>query len=179
MQVQYKFYRIDKDAVSITLPLLSNYKYEKVNNYIVAIQYDYLDKGYKDLLEYMSDKPVSQYIFTTSIFYKLLTNLVERNIDLYEIKLNMLFEEDNDEIMKLVQKINKNIEKEKTLNDLLDLLKWFNYDEGIDISYMTFGLTNNNQRCRFHFYNNGVVTIDSDKIIVQVFDLLRSIIWGG
>lgn len=175
MQKQYKIYKIDKNAIDITLPLLNKYSYEKISDYIVAIQYDYLNNGYRELLEDMSNISVSQYIITTSVFYKLLSYFVDNSLEVYEIKLNALFEEDNDNLLKYIRKINQKNEIEDALKSLLEILEWYNYDEGIDISHMTFGMKYNNQNCRFHFYNNGILAIDSEKIIEPVFDLLKSV----
>lgn len=175
MQKQYKLYKIDKNAIDSTLSSLNKYSYEKINDYIVAIQYDYLNNGYKELLETMSDLPVSQYIVTASGFYKLLSGLVENGLEIYEIKLNVLFEEDNMRLLQYIRKINQKVAIEDSLKSLLEILKWYNYDEGIDISHMTFGMKYNNQNCRFHFYNNGILAIDSEKIIQPLFDLLKSV----
>ena len=91
MQRQYKLDRIDKDATDDTFSLLSKYNFVKLSDYIVAIQYDYLNNGYKELLESMSNVMVSQYIFTTSVFYKLLTYFVSNELRVYEIELSAVF----------------------------------------------------------------------------------------
>ena len=54
--------------------------------------------------------------------------------------------------------------------------KWYNYDEGIDISHMTFGMKMDGRNCRFYCYNNGILAIDTEKIIIPVFELLRGIL---
>lgn len=176
MQKQYKLYRIDRDVVDDVMPLLDNYMYEKVSEYVVAIEYDYLNNGYKKLLEDMSEMPTTQYIITASVFYKLLLYFVKNGIDIYEVKLNALFEEDNDCLYKYIKDINQNKDDEILMKSLLDMLKWYNYDEGIDISHMTFGMKQDDRICRFYFYNNGVLAIDSEKIIVQLFRLLKDVL---
>lgn len=175
MQKQFKLLKIDKSAIDSTLPLLNKYSYININNNIVAIQYDYLQNGYKQLLEIISDMYVSQYIITTSVFYKLLSYFVENGLEIYEVKLNTLFEEDNMNILKYIRKINQKSDVDNSLNSLLEILKWYNYDEGIDITHMTFGMKYNNKNCRFHFYNNGVLAIDSENIIEPLLDLLKNV----
>ena len=69
MQKQYKLYRIDKDTANDVVPLLNKYTYEKINEYLVAIEYGYSGNGYKELLEEMSEIPVTQFIITASVFY--------------------------------------------------------------------------------------------------------------
>lgn len=175
MQTQYKIYKIDENAIDITLPLLDNYKCEKISDSIIAIQYDYLQNGYKELLEKMSELRVSQYIFTSSVFYTLLSYFVDNGLNIYEIKLNILFKEDNDDLTKFIRLINQKRDVEKALGSLLEILKWYNYDEGIDINHMTFGIKCDEQYCRFHFYNNGILAVDSDKVIVPLLSLLKNV----
>lgn len=175
MQKQYKLYKIDRDELDTTLGIISKYTYERISDCVVAISYDYMNNGYKELLEEMSGLSVSQYIFTTSKFYNLLTKLVKKDLELSDIKLNDLFEDDNNTILKYIMRLNQNNDKEKSLESLLNELRWYNYDEGIDIIHMAFIILCNEQRCKFHFYNNGVLAIDSDKIVQQVFMLLREI----
>ena len=93
MQKQYKLYRIDENAIDDVKPLLNDYLYEKINQYIIT-------------------------------FCK----------------------------------------------------KWYNYDEGIDISHMTFGMKMDGRNCRFYCYNNGILAIHTEKIIIPVFELLRGIL---
>lgn len=175
MQKQYKLYKMDKNAIDSTLLSLNKYSYEKISDYIIAIQYDYLNNGYKELLETMSNLPVSQYIITASGFYKLLSRLVENELKVYDIKLNSLFEEDNVKLLQYIKRINQKTDVKDSLEALLEILKWYNYDEGIDINHMTFGIKYNKQNCRFHFYNNGILAIDSEKIIEPLFELLKSV----
>lgn len=175
MQKQYKFYKVDQNAMDSILPVLCKYSYKCVNNYVVAIEYDYMSNSYKELLESMSELPVSQYIFTTSVFYKILINMMHESVEIYDIKLNSLFEEDNKDIAMCINKINKQ-NREQMLDELLTTLKWYNYDEGIDISYMSFGVICDEQICNFHFYNNGIIAIDSGKSIEKIFGMLKSIL---
>lgn len=175
MQRQYKLYRIDKDATDDTLSLLSKYNFVKLSDYIVAIQYDYLNNGYKELLESMSNVMVSQYIFTTSVFYKLLTYFVSNELRVYEIKLSAVFEEDNLNLLNSINKINRKEDIENSLSSLLEILKWYNYDEGIDISHMSFGMKYITKYCRFHFFNNGILAIDSEDIIQPLVALLKNV----
>ncbi|MBS4931941.1 MAG: hypothetical protein KH020_11610 [Clostridiales bacterium] len=182
MQIQYKVYRLDKVNRENTIDKLNHNKeivYKFIDDDIVAIQYDYLKWTYKDLLEYMFDiENISQYIFTTSKFYNILNYFVKESISISDIKLVSLFEEENEKIYSYIQKINNNIEKENNLNKLLEDLQWYNYDEGIDINEMSFRIKaqNSSQRSKFHIYNNGVIAIDSDKIIEQVFMLMKKVI---
>ncbi len=182
MQVQYKLYRLDKLNRESTIDKLKyndELIYKFINDDIIAIQYDYLKWTYKDLLEYMFDvQNISQYIFTTSKFYNILNTFVKQEISISDIKLVSLFEEENEKIYSYIQKINNNIEKENNLNKLLEELQSYNYDEGIDINEMSFRLKiqNSSQRSKFHIYNNGVIAIDSDKIIEQVFMLMKKVI---
>lgn len=176
MQKQYKLYRIDRDAVADVMPLLSKYTYEKISKYTVAIEYDYFDNGYKKLLEEMSEMPATQYIITASVFYKLLLHFVKKGIDVYDVKLNALFEEDNDSLYKYIKALNQSKNDESVMYDLINMLKWYNYDEGIDISHMTFGMKQDGRNFRFYFYNNGVLAVDSEKIIAQLFLLLRDVL---
>jgi hypothetical protein len=176
MQKQYKLYRIDKDTANDVVPLLNKYTYEKINEYLVAIEYGYSGNGYKELLEEMSEIPVTQFIITASVFYKLLLHFVKSGVNLYEVKLNALFEEDNDCLYKYISAINQKKDDEGVMGELLDMLKWYNYDEGIDISHMVFGIEQGGRRFRFYFYNNGVLAVDSEKIIVPLFHLLKDIL---
>lgn len=176
MQKQYKIYKIDKNANDSTLLELSKYDYVKINDYAVAIQYDYLLHGYKKLLESMSELQVSQYIVTASVFYKLISNLVENGLEIYEIKLNILFEEDNTRLQRYITKINQKSDTKNSLEGLLEILKWYNYDEDIDISHVTFGIKDDNRNFRVYFYNNGIVAIDSEKIIHSLINLLKNLI---
>lgn len=176
MQKQYKLYRIDKDAVADVMPLLNKYTYEKISKYIVAIEYDYFDKGYKKLLEEMSEMSATQYILTASVFYKLLLYFVKKGLDVYEVKLNALFEEDNDCLYQYIKALNQSKNDENAMRELIDMLKWYNYDEGIDISHMAFRMMQDGRNFKFYFYNNGVLAVDSEKIIVQLFLLLRDVL---
>jgi len=176
VQKQYKIYKIDKVAVDDVMPLLDKYMHERINEYIVAIEYDYLNNGYKKLLEEMSELPVTQYIITTSVFYKLLLYFIKCGIDIYELKLNAIFEEDNDCLYGYIRTINQRKDNESAIRELLELLKWYNYDEGIDISHVTFGMMQENRKYRFYFYNNGVLAIDSEKIVKPVFKLLKDVL---
>lgn len=182
MQTQYKVYRLDKVNRKATIDKLNQNKeivYKFIDDDTVAIQYDYLKWTYKDLLEYMFDiENISQYIFTTSKFYNILNYFVKESILISDIKLVSLFEEENEKISSYIQKINNNIEKENNLNKLLEDLQWYNYDEGIDINKMAFRIKvqNSSQRSKFHIYNNGVIAIDSDRIIEQVFMLMKEVI---
>lgn len=176
MQKQYKLYKIDKDKVAVTIPHLNKYKYKKLSENIVAIEYDYLNNGYKELLESMSKMATTQYIITTSLFYKLLSFFVKKGLDIYEVELNALFEQDNDSLHKYIREINQKKDDDNTVNTLLEVLKWYNYDEGIDINHMTFGMKSGNRNCRFHFYNNGVLAIDSEEIENQLFELLKDVL---
>lgn len=173
VQKQYKLYKMDKNAVDDVMPLLDGYIYEIINQYLVAIEYDYLNNGYKKLLEEMSELPMTQYIITTSVFYKILLSLVKKGIDIYEVKLNVLLEEDNDCIDEYIRKINQDKQDGSLMDSLIDMLKWYNYDEGIDISHMTFGMKINDRNCRFYFYNNGVLAIDDEVIVAPLIELLK------
>lgn len=182
MQKQYKLYKLDKNEIDKTIDrlneIISKPRYKKINDVIIAIEYDYSRNGYKQLLEVMSELNVSQYIFTTSRFYNILNRIVSENLILYEIKLNSLFKEDNNIISKYIAKINYEDNKERFLKLLLEELKWYNYDEGIDISNMSFGIKvdGSQRKCRFHIYNNGVVAIDSSLIENKVFKVLEDIV---
>ncbi len=176
MQKQYKLYRIDKDAVNDVMPLLNKYTYEKINKYLVAIEYGYSGNGYKGLLEEMSGIPVTQFIITASIFYKLLLHFVRNGVNILEVKLNALFEEDNDSLYRYIKAINQKKDDERVMGELLDMLRWYNYDEGIDISHMVFGMKQGGRGFRFYFYNNGILAVDSEKIIMPLFDLLKDIL---
>lgn len=176
MQKQYKLYKIDKDVVDDVMPLLKKYVYEKVNECVVAIEYDYLNNGYKELLEKMSEIPATQYIITTSIFYKLLLYLVKSGIDVYEVKLNALFEEDNLSLHRYIRAINQSKNDDNVMTELINMLKWYNYDEGIDISHMTFGMQQEDRNYRFYCYNNGVLAIDSERITMPLFKLLKDVL---
>lgn len=175
MQIQYKLYKIDKKNMSDVIEKIANrYTYICIKDSIVAIQYDYSANGYKELLEFMANLDASQYIVTTSKFYNILTKMVKQNLRVYEIKLNALFEEDNEHILRYISRMNVDkVAKEDILHELLEELRWYNYDEGIDIAHMSFGLKNKAYFSRFYIYNNGVVAVDEDSYAVDIFELLK------
>lgn len=181
MQKQYKLYTLDKNGIDSTMDklniIIGELRYKKINDVTVAVEYDYSKNGYKGLLESMSELDVSQYIVTTSRFYNMLNELINRNLTLYEIKLNSLFEDDNNIISKYIKHINGNNDKKKYLELLLEELKWYNYDEGIDICNMSFVIKDDGDRnFRFHIYNNGVVAIDSDVVENKIFNILGTVV---
>ena len=75
-----------------------------------------------------------------------------------------------------INNINNNIDKDISMHRLLDLLQWYNYDEGIDLNYMSFWIEKEQRKCSFYIYNNGVVAIDVESICDEVIDLLREIV---
>lgn len=176
MQKQYKIYKLDKDAIDITLPSLNKYKYKMIKNCFVAIEYDYIDNVYTEMLEFMSETATSQFIITTSTYYKLIDCFVKNNLKVYDVKLNDIFVEDNVKILECLREINQREKVEKALNKLFEILRWYNYDEGIDISCATFGITSGKRNIRFYLYNNGVLAVDSEIILEELFTLLENVI---
>lgn len=182
MEKQYKLYKLDKNEIDSTIDKLDKVigkeKYKKINNFNVAIEYNYLENGYRELLEVMSELKASQYIVTTNKFYNILKNFISKGMTLYEIKLNSLLKEENDLLYQYICKINSEKDKNKFLDLLLDDLKWYNYDEGIDISSMSFGINveDSQRKLRFHIYNNGIVAIDSILIEDMVLESLKAIV---
>lgn len=182
MQLLYKLYKIDKNQMESTLINIKkeciNYECERIGKLIVAIRYDYMNCGYKQLLDIMSQFAVSQYIFTTSRFYNILKKIITRDIYVVDIKLNSVLQTENDTLSKYIRDLNQSNEKQKELQKLLKELEWYNYEECIDISSVSFKtkLANSSQYVRFHIYNNGIIAIDSELAKQQVFDLFMEMV---
>lgn len=176
MQKQYKLYKMDMDATDMVLSKLKKYRYLKIGNRCVAIEYDYMNNSYKKLLDDMSELDISQYIITANVCYNMIRKFSEKNIVINEIRLNSLFEDDNSDIIKYIKRINTNKEKEKNLQLLLDLLQWYNYDEGIDVEELSFTISKMQRKIQFHIYNNGVLAIDNEMIVEEVTTLFSDIL---
>lgn len=177
MQRQYKLFKISKNKVDFTLKKLNEKRnFIRITESVLAVEYDYMKNGYKKLLDDMSELSAMQYIITTSIFYKILTCMVKKGVTIKEIHFNELFNDDNLLIGEWINNINNNIDKDISMHRLLDLLQWYNYDEGIDLNYMSFWIEKDQRRCSFHIYNNGIVAIDVENICDEVIDLLREIV---
>ena len=175
MQKQYKIYKIDTDKITETLSKIDMYNVIRIDREYIAVEYDYHNRTYGELLEFMFELPVSQYIFMASTYYSLLKYLVENSFRVYEIKLNSIFKDENEEIQKYITLLSTD-KKDKILNTLLSDLRWYNYDEGIDICNMSFGIKKDNMFGAVHIANNGVVSIDKEKIEDEVFDIIKEIL---
>lgn len=173
---QFKLYKIDKDSVNDVMQSLNKLTYKRISEYIIAVEYDYLKNGYKKILEQMSELDVTQYILTSSRFYNLLLSLLSKDVDVYKVELNYVLEEDNEYIQEYIANINKNKKDKYSIKKLIDMLTWYNYDEGIDIAHIDFGIMINKRICQFSFHNNGVLLIDLDISIDYIFDLLKDIL---
>ena len=177
MQRQYKIFKISKNKVDFTLKKLNEKRnFIRITESVLAVEYDYMKNGYKKLLDDMSELSAMQYIITTRIFYKILICMVKKGVTIKEIHFNELFNDDNLLIGEWINNINNNIDKDISMHRLLDLLQWYNYDEGIDLNYMSFWIEKEQRKCSFYIYNNGVVAIDVESICDEVIDLLREIV---
>ncbi len=183
MQKQYKLYILDLDNIKITLSKL----YEKFteaeivilseNN--IAVQYDYDKKDYKYVLEKMNALNATQNIITASKFYTLLKYCISKEIFIESIKLTETFEEDNNRLEKCISKINYNKENtQEYMQMLLSELKWYNYDEGIDIKSMSFSVRIDSKpiNVKFYVYDNGVVLLDDEEVSDKVFEVIKVLI---
>lgn len=180
MQKQYKLYILDLNNIEKTFgKLYQNFTSDEIiklseNN--IAVKYDYLKKDYKYVLEKMSEIPSTQNIITASKFYSLLKYCIREEIFIESIKLADTFKEDNNRIEKCILKINYNKQnKQEYTNILLSELKWYNYDEGIDIKSMAFSIKLESKpiNIKFYIYNNGVILIDDEEISHKVFNIIK------
>ena len=63
---------MDIDSIDETLSKLEKYNVIRISEQYIAVEYDYMDNSYKELLDYMFYLPVSQYIFMASSYYRLI-----------------------------------------------------------------------------------------------------------
>lgn len=181
MDKQYKLYIVDSDGANETLQKLGKQFRDKI--YImstnkIAIEYDYGINSYKNMLENVDNLRVSQSIITSNKFYSLLKKCIKDSIIIYSIKLADIFQEDNERISSYINKINKNVkDKAEYINALLSELKWYNYNQGIDIKSMEFIIRDKNKpiNIRFGLYDNGVLLIDDEEIEEKVFKIIETI----
>lgn len=181
MDKQYKLYIVDSDGANETLQKLGKQFRNKI--YImstnkIAIEYDYGINSYKNMLENVDNLRVSQSIITSNKFYSLLKKCIKDSIIIYSIKLADIFQEDNERISSYINKINKNVkDKAEYINALLSELKWYNYNQGIDIKSMEFIIRDKNKpiNIRFGLYDNGVLLIDDEEIEEKVFKIIETI----
>lgn len=179
MCTQYKLYKLDEDMACSTMQKLKQnpkITFQKVNDHVIAIYYDYMEIVYKEILEIMSAYDASQYILTTSIFYKMLKNFFNKKIKLKEIMLSPIFREENELLDKYVKEVYIRNQNAQSIDCLLNELQWYNYDEGIDINNITFQVMKEKRMVSFSIYNNGILTIDSSTIQEKIFELLGEIL---
>lgn len=175
MQKQYKLYKLDKDGMEYTLSKLKEYNIVRLSKQFVAIEYEYDNKSHRELMEFMSDKPATQYLFMAGTYYKILSYLVDGEYRVYDIKLNSVFVSENEILQSYINKLETK-DKNKILDKLLDELHWYNYDEGIDIVSMSFGVKREGIYYRTHLYNNGIIAIDDDRVSEQIFSIIDKMI---
>ena len=175
MQKQYKIYKMDIDSIDETLSKLEKYNVIRISEQYIAVEYDYMDNSYKELLDYMFYLPVSQYIFMASSYYRLISFLVKNKYRIYEVRLNAILDDENKEIQKYINKLQKE-DTPGVLDKLLQELHWYNFDEGIDICNLSFGRKINNVFCQAHIANNGVVFVDNSSFQTDVVSILGSIL---
>lgn len=175
MQKQYKVYKIDIDSIDDTLLKLAEYNVIRISKQYIAVEYDYMNNSYKELMDNMSYLPVSQYIFMASSYYRLMSYLVKNRYRIYEVNLNSILDDENKEIQKYINKLQKSNDT-KILDELLQELHWYNYDEGIDICNISFGRKINDIFCKAHIANNGVVFIDHSLFQEDVVSILNNIL---
>lgn len=181
MDKQYKLYIVDSDGANETLGKLErqfNNKLYIISSNKIAIEYNYGINSYKNMIENIDDLRVSQSIITSNKFYSLLKKCIKENVIIYSIKLIDAFQEDNKRIFNYINKINRNVkDKDEYINALLSELKWYNYNQGIDIKSMEFTIRHKSKpiNIRFGLYDNGVLLIDDEAIEEKVFKIIETV----
>ena len=109
------------------------------------------------------------------IIRNLVSFLVKNKYRIYEVRLNAILDDENKEIQKYINKLQKE-DNQGVLDKLLQELHWYNFDEGIDICNLSFGRKINNVFCQAHIANNGVVFVDNSSFQTDVVSILGSIL---
>lgn len=181
MNKQYKLYVLDKSSYSETMSkLYERYKSDsiiEVDKNRIAIEYDYSNISYRQLIESMNEYRTTQYILTTSKFIKLMKSCIQSNILINEIVLSEMLKDESIRINKYIRKINTKVDKDKYIKYLFDEIEWLSYEEGIDIQSMSYKIKSSKAPIYINFsvLNNGVILIDNEIIIPDVIEVIKMI----
>ncbi|MGE6414823.1 hypothetical protein ACQKDD_11700 [Planococcus kocurii] len=132
-------------------------------NDIEIIPYDYLQNGYRKVLEDSYEKNLRQIIFTTSLYKQVIEKIYEENMLLLKINfMDCLDEQDFTDIKELVSQSNISSGKSTYISILLKEIERFANHESIDIkSIIVF---DKETKQKVEVYNNGVILGEKNQI---------------
>ncbi|WML43132.1 hypothetical protein [Neobacillus sp. PS3-40] len=153
----------------------------KFSNSIIGITYDYSTNNYIKVLQKVKDLNMRQVIVTSSVFLNVIDYSVKHDLFINDLKfIYPISKEKISYVDKYIELINSTsgLEKDSYKTKLLKEIDWIISDKSIDIKNITIQMQNDDSPIYYNFelYNNGVLLIDDDSILMSATNLMNNIL---
>ncbi|MBE7114030.1 hypothetical protein FT641_15895 [Bacillus paranthracis] len=152
----------------------------KFSDKYIGIAYDYDKSTYVDILRKTKELNLRQVIVTSRTFFELVNYSIKHDFTLNEIKfVYPIADESVEFVNRYLQEINALVGEEKNnyKQQLFEELDWIVSDECIDIKVLSLHakFPESPLYIKIELYNNGVLLINSRKILGTMIDMIKQI----